>query len=275
MPTTNARRHVIPAGADQSFTRATIFSAFGNSIRDIVPVATVTDRAALISDLTTAGQAPSATKPLVVYRADAPGMHRLEYTTNGTVWLPASGSLIFASKSAADSFGTSNSGLLSVGDECRVGALRYLWSGTAWVPMFAAVKVLMNTPQPIAASTFTTLLWDTEVFDIGDFRVPGSPGDLVAPVKGIYQVNATGGFSAVFTGRVLVQFLKNGAVEYGGNLVPTAGNDDVSAQASTLVPMNAGDVLRVQIFQGSANTQNTSTSAYARPTATLQLMATN
>ena len=133
MPTTNARKHVIPAGAEQSITRQSIFGAFGNSIRDVVPVANTTERGQLVTSLTSAGEAPSATKPLVVLRADAPGLHRLEYTTNGSTWLPGSGTLFFATKAAADSFGTGNGGLLTVGDQCRVGIATYAWSGTAWV----------------------------------------------------------------------------------------------------------------------------------------------
>ncbi|MCT1395679.1 hypothetical protein M4D51_08060 [Microbacterium sp. p3-SID338] len=133
MPTKNARKHDIPAAGDQSATRATIFETFGNSIRDIVPVANVNERAQLVADLTAKGQGPAADRPLFVYRADAPGIHRLEFTVNGTVWLPASGTLFFATKAAADSFGTSNPGLLSVNDECRVGTAKYLWSGTEWI----------------------------------------------------------------------------------------------------------------------------------------------
>lgn len=134
MPTNNARKHVIPSGADQSINRATIFEAFGNSIRDVVPVANATERAQVVSALTTKGETPSASKPLVVLRADAPGLHRLEYTLDGTTWLPGSGTLFFATKSVADSFGTANGGLLSVGDECRVGSAKYTWDGTAWLP---------------------------------------------------------------------------------------------------------------------------------------------
>ncbi|WP_217183364.1 hypothetical protein [Streptomyces sp. AC495_CC817] len=135
MPTTNARKHTIPLGTEQSFTRLTIFEAFGLSIRDVVPVANLTERAQLVTDLTAKGQEPSATKPLLVHRADAPGLHRIEYTTSatGAVWLPASGTLFFASKPNADSFATANSGLLSIGDECQVGATKYLWTGTKWL----------------------------------------------------------------------------------------------------------------------------------------------
>lgn len=133
MPTLNARKHTIPSGGDQSITRATIFEAFGNTIHDVIPVASATERTQVVNALVTKGAGPSTANPVVVLRADAPGMHRLEYSTNGTVWLTSSGVLFFATKALADSFGTANGGLLSVGDECRVGSARYTWSGTAWV----------------------------------------------------------------------------------------------------------------------------------------------
>ncbi|MEA1264257.1 hypothetical protein MicroSTF_14535 [Microbacterium sp. STF-2] len=132
MPTTNARKQTIPTGAEQSVSRATIFSALGNSIRDVVSVANTTARGQLVNDLVAVGQGPASDKPLVVHRADAPGLHRLEYTVDGSVWLPASGVLTFASKAAADSFATSYPGLLTAGDECRVGTVVYRWSGTVW-----------------------------------------------------------------------------------------------------------------------------------------------
>lgn len=145
MPTTNARKHSIPAGTDQSITRATIFEDFANSIRDVVPVANTTERTQLVSALTAKGQAPAVGKPLLVHRADAPGLHRLEYTVDGTIWLPASGALTFASKAAADSFGTANGGLLSVDDEARVNGVIYRWSGTAWYLPTAGARVSVGT----------------------------------------------------------------------------------------------------------------------------------
>lgn len=134
MPTKNARGHVIPAGTERSFKRSAIFEDFGNSIHDIIPVASITERSQLVAALTTAGVGPSAANPLVVHRSDAPGMHRIESTVNGTIWVPADGVMSFASKADADSFGTANPGLLLSGDQCRVGAALYRWDGAVWVP---------------------------------------------------------------------------------------------------------------------------------------------
>lgn len=132
MPTTNARKHVIPAPGDTSVNRATIFQAALESVRDVVPVANATARAQLVADLSGVGQAPSSAKPLVVYRHDAPGLHRLEWTVDGTVWVPSTGVLAFPNKAAADAWATANSGYLTVGDRARVASIEYVWTGTIW-----------------------------------------------------------------------------------------------------------------------------------------------
>jgi hypothetical protein len=134
MPTTNARKHVIPSAGEQSVNRLTFFETWGLSINDVVPVANVTERSQIVTAMTAKGRGPAATRPLVVHRADAPGLHRIEYCIDpaGSVWLPTSGTLFFATKALADSFGTANGGLLTVGDEARVGSARYVWSGSAW-----------------------------------------------------------------------------------------------------------------------------------------------
>lgn len=129
----NARKHVTPDGSDVSVSRATIFALFGQSINDVTPVANVTERDQVVADLVAVGSGPSSTRPLIVIRGDAPGLHRVEYTYDGTAWIPVSGALRFASKSAADSFGTSYAGYLTAGDEGWAAGVRIVWSGTAWV----------------------------------------------------------------------------------------------------------------------------------------------
>lgn len=129
----NARTQTTPSGTDTTVNRQTIFDGFGNSIRDIPGVASVTARSQLVTNLTAVNQGPTTARPLVVHRADARGMHRIEYTVNGTVWMPASGVLDFASKSAADSWATSNGGLLTRGDEASIPNARLFWDGAKWV----------------------------------------------------------------------------------------------------------------------------------------------
>lgn len=128
----NSRKHTIPAGTETSVRRETIFETFGNTISDIVPVANATDRGAVVTDLTADGVAPSSSRPLTVLRADADGLHRLEYSYDGSVFLPASGRLKFDTTAAADSWGAANGGLLAPGDVAMVAGIETRWSGTAW-----------------------------------------------------------------------------------------------------------------------------------------------
>lgn len=136
MPTTNDRKHVIPAGNEASFTRKVIFEQFGRSINDIIPVASVSERAQVITALNAADPpaGPTANRPIFFARGDAAGLHRVEYTYDGVVFLPASGTLRFSSKAQADSFATANGGLLIVGDSAVIGPDTFVWQGTMWVP---------------------------------------------------------------------------------------------------------------------------------------------
>lgn len=73
---TDVRRHTAPAAGETPRRQA--FNDLSLSINDAVPVANTTERAQLVSDLTAISQAPSTSRPLLVYRADAA---RYEFTT--------------------------------------------------------------------------------------------------------------------------------------------------------------------------------------------------
>lgn len=145
MPTQNARKHKIPSTGEQTVNRTTIFESFANSIRDVVPVASVNERNQLVSALNAKGEGPTATRPLVVLRLDAPGLHRVESTTDGTNWIPTSGVLTFTTKTLANSFATSNGGLLTSGDECLIAGVRHRWSGSVWYQPLAGGRASAGT----------------------------------------------------------------------------------------------------------------------------------
>lgn len=130
----DARKRTIPAGGDPSVSRVTIFEAFGLSINDVVPVVNATERAQVVTDLNAKSQGPTSSRPLIVSRADARGLHRIEYSYDGTAWLPASGVLTFSSLADATSWATSNASLLTTGDICMAGGKRFEWRGQ-WMPV--------------------------------------------------------------------------------------------------------------------------------------------
>lgn len=76
---TSARNHTVPAPLETP-RRQAINDALA-SVNDIVPVANVTERAQLLADL---GWTPSAARPLVISRADAPSGAQFEYTVGET-----------------------------------------------------------------------------------------------------------------------------------------------------------------------------------------------
>jgi hypothetical protein len=127
----DVKKHTTIAAGEQP-TRAGI-AAMVLSVNDVIPVATTTARTQLVSDLTTASIPPATTRPLAVARADAPGLHRLELSLDGTVFIPASGVLEFADVAAAAAWATTNGALLRVGDRCIIGGVDYRWTGTVWV----------------------------------------------------------------------------------------------------------------------------------------------
>lgn len=81
---TDARNHTVPAAAGHP-ARADILSlALG--IRDLIPVANTTARAAVITAMASAGVSVSTSNPVFVYRADARPDSAIEVTTDGTTW---------------------------------------------------------------------------------------------------------------------------------------------------------------------------------------------
>ena len=127
---TDLKKHTTIAAGEKP-TRTALAAGF-LSINDIIPVANPTEATQVALAAVAAGQ-NLATTPIAVARADARGMHRVElcYDTAGLVWLPASGVLSFATKGAADTWGSANSAYLSTSDRCRVGSVEYIWQG-AW-----------------------------------------------------------------------------------------------------------------------------------------------
>ena len=79
---TSPRTHTIPL-AGETPRRQAIIDGFA-SVNDIVPVANTTARAQVLADLTAAGQAPTAARPLYVMQTDT----REVWEHNGTTWSP-------------------------------------------------------------------------------------------------------------------------------------------------------------------------------------------
>lgn len=82
---TDLRGHTVPASTDHPSRAGWVLNPL-MSVRDPIPVANMTARAALIVALAAASPAvvPSTANPIWVFRADAPVGNETEYTVDGT-----------------------------------------------------------------------------------------------------------------------------------------------------------------------------------------------
>lgn len=135
----DAKKHTYPAPGETP-TRAALAGAI-LSINDIIPVANATEAVQVATALAAGGQ-NLATNPVTVARADASGLHKIEvcYDSTNFAFVPASGIMHFADVAAANAWASTNSSMLTVGDEARVGAVSLIWSGTAWIGGAAVIS---------------------------------------------------------------------------------------------------------------------------------------
>lgn len=139
---TDIRKHTSIAAGEKP-TRAALAASI-LSVSDIVPVANGTEANQIATALVAAGQTLANT-PLTVRRADAPGMHTLEVTKDGTNWAPASGVGHFSTTGARDTWTTTNSALLVAGDTCVAANVTYRWDGSLWYIPVAGATVSSST----------------------------------------------------------------------------------------------------------------------------------
>lgn len=81
----NWRKIFAPTASDL-FAPHMHMQQLADSITAVVPVASLTERAAVLTRMVNEGKAPSADNPLIVYRGDAPASARLEITDDGSTW---------------------------------------------------------------------------------------------------------------------------------------------------------------------------------------------
>lgn len=144
MPSANARKHQVPTSAENPSRAGWVLNPL-LSINDVVPVTSVSDRAAVVAALPAA---PSSAKPLIVLRADAPGSQRLEVTYDGTNWSPV---VRFAHGTTTG--GTDASGLITVTHN------------------LGAVPTSVSNSAPIAASTALQQLAQISITSISTTQI--------------------------------------------------------------------------------------------------------
>jgi len=208
---TTASGVTIP-GSSPTTTAATPIQDHWNNLgkslngRLIVPVASVTARAALVTALTAEGYTISASNPLYTHRADAPLGFELEVTDDGTAWRT------IAPRGATGSCGTvaSSGAMVRMGDAPAVVA-----DGSS------TYRITLTL-----SAAYSTVSGDR--VDIGVIR----PNDSV--VFAVRNVTLTGVWA---NGQTLVVFdtPAAGSIVYSGSFQRVAGTGACSAQSAQIV----------------------------------------
>lgn len=164
------------------------------SIDDVIPVANATEATQVAVAVAATGQ-NLATNPVVVSRADAPGLHRIEYTYDpaGLVWIGSDGVMRFASVAAANTWASANSALLVAGDRARVGVQELIWSGAVW--FFAPGQVLASMVGPATnvagADQLVGTVISTPVLAVGQkVKIVGTFSGYSTAAGGIAEIAA-------------------------------------------------------------------------------------
>lgn len=167
---TDARGHTVPASTDHP-SRAAL-TALSLSIRDAIPVASATARAALITTLSGLGITASVSNPIRVWRADAPVGAQEEITVNGTNWAalptmasPTAYTPALTASTTNPTLGTTGS--LDTGEFSRVGKVTTGWFtyqfGSAGMSAGSGTYY-MSLPVPAAVSTTTPIIGTAWLF---------------------------------------------------------------------------------------------------------------
>ena len=127
----DAKKHTTLA-AGEAPTRAGLAASI-LSVNDLVPVASATEQAQVVDALSGSDFPVGASRPLATVRGNARGLHSIEVSRDGSVFVPASGVLSFSSRANADSWAAANSGLLSYGDQATLADVLLWWNGTKWL----------------------------------------------------------------------------------------------------------------------------------------------
>lgn len=121
-------------------------------------------------------------------------------------------------------------------------------------------RVFLTGPQSINTTTWTTVQFDTELYDPnGDFDHVTNY-DYTIPVTGYYFINATIKLSVnVASQRFNIRLRKNGSSTLINNSVHTSATYSVSAVMVDVIYLTAGDILIVQCAQYTGSSQNLGT----------------
>ena len=135
----------------------------------------------------------------------------------------------------------------------------FLWNGTAWVQVTLGTKIAWTykvaAPGNIGTSAFTKMSVTTLVVDRTNVGVTSGQFTVPAGAGGIYLLSGLGSFAANSTGRrVVALFLNGGAIDNTEGQIPASTNITQVPTATVAMPLSAGDIIDIRLFQDSGVT---------------------
>lgn len=145
---------------------------------------------------------------------------------------------------------------------------------TGKVGLIPQARVEFTGAQPIANNTFTNLCFDVAAFDndnVWGGLVPSTCNNtaprtkLIAPVAGVYEIDAAVQWDNDSTGIRMLRITKNNSSDLATNQITAAAF--TANSVSTLAKLGAGDFVQAEVLQSSGGTLN----ALGAPTTNLAM----
>jgi hypothetical protein len=129
------------------------------------------------------------------------------------------------------------------------------------------VFVIQTSSLSIPTATPTDLSWDYEFYDDANFWSAAYPTRFYAPKTGYYFVNAGWSFTPTITGfRQAIQIVdSSGAVLYNHVHTPAVANRSSYVSLSSMVKINQGNYIRIQVYQDTGSTISSSAANTSNP----------
>lgn len=139
----------------------------------------------------------------------------------------------------------------------QVGTYGVFWANK---PMF---RMYQSVGQSIPNTTNTQVTMDTSLYDTDSGRAASSPYSYVIPVgmTGRWKFSWGVSWAANTTGSRVAILYRNGAAVLGDTDDVAADNDIPADNGTATVPVNAGDVMGIYVYQNSGGALSTTANA--------------
>lgn len=168
-----------------------------------------------------------------------------------------------------NSFSSTSAGLVPASG--TTDSTKYLSAdGTFTVPAASATatscRLRHNANQVVSDTSFTTLNFNTETWDVNGMHTAGSPSKIVAPVAGKYLICGTVAFTAdISDGRRIVQIIQNGSTVLQRVDANATATGVTYVNVVTTANLAASDYVQLQAMHTSTTPLNAIASGTAAP----------